>query len=59
MSTPTIGINASTLSREHSTYDWILEELIERAGFRIDRKDRWDAIYTDYICTKTASLPAT
>lgn len=27
--------------------------LIERAGFRIDRKDRWDAIYGDYTFTKT------
>jgi len=44
---------------EHSTYDWILEGLIERAGFRIDRKDRWDAIYADYTCTKIANCSLT
>ena len=44
---------------EHGTYDWILEGLIERAGFRIDRKDRWDAIYADYTCTKIANCSVT
>jgi hypothetical protein len=33
--------------------------LIERAGFRIDRKDRWDAIYADYTCTKIANCSVT
>jgi hypothetical protein len=28
--------------------------LIERAGFRIDRKVRWDAIYADYLYAKIA-----
>ena len=50
---------ATHVRDEHSTYDWILEGLIERAGFRIDRKDRWDAVYADYTCTKTADRPAT
>jgi ubiquinone/menaquinone biosynthesis C-methylase UbiE len=50
---------ATHVRDEHSTYDWILEGLIERAGFRIDRKDRWDAIYADYACTKTADGSAT
>jgi putative AdoMet-dependent methyltransferase len=50
---------ATHVRDEHSTYDWILEGLIERAGFRIDRKDRWDAIYADYTCTKTAERSAT
>jgi putative AdoMet-dependent methyltransferase len=44
---------ATNVRDEHSTYDWIIEDLIERAGFRIDRKVRWDAIYADYLCAKT------
>jgi putative AdoMet-dependent methyltransferase len=44
---------ATHVRDEHSTYDWILEGLIERAGFRIERKTRWDAIYADYDCAKT------
>jgi len=43
---------ATHVRDEHSTYDWILEGLIERAGFRIERKTCWDAIYTDYLCSK-------
>ena len=50
---------ATHVRDEHSTYDWILEGLIERAGFRIDRKNRWDAIYADYTCTKTANCSVT
>jgi hypothetical protein len=49
---------ATHVRDEHSTYDWIIEGLIERAGFRIQRKERWDAIYTDYVCSKTARADA-
>ena len=49
---------ATYVRDEQSTYDWVLEGLIERAGFRIDRKMRWDAIYTDYLCTNTAERSA-
>jgi ubiquinone/menaquinone biosynthesis C-methylase UbiE len=50
---------ATHVRDEHSTYDWIIEGLIERACFRIDRKIRWDAIYADYICSKEAGRAAT
>ena len=49
---------ATHVRDEHSTYDWIIEGLIERAGFRIDRKVRWDAIYADYLCAKIADRSA-
>ena len=44
---------ATHVRDEHSTYDWIIEGLFERAGFRIERKVRWDAVYTDYLCSKS------
>jgi hypothetical protein len=49
---------ATHVRDEHSTYDWILEGLIERAGFRNERKTRWDAIYTDYDCAKAEERSA-
>jgi putative AdoMet-dependent methyltransferase len=48
---------ATHVRDEHSTYDWIIEGLIERAGFRIERRRRWDAIYADYVRSKTAEYP--
>jgi ubiquinone/menaquinone biosynthesis C-methylase UbiE len=50
---------ATHVRDEHSTYDWIIEGLIERAGFRIDRKVRWDAAYADYFCSTAAGCSAT
>jgi SAM-dependent methyltransferase len=38
---------------EHSTFSWLLEPMLERAGLRID--DRWYAdsrTYARYLCTK-------
>ncbi|HET6223257.1 MAG TPA: hypothetical protein VFE11_13880, partial [Dongiaceae bacterium] len=43
---------ATHVREEHSTFDWILEGLITRAGFQIERTRRWDDIYTDYTCRK-------
>jgi cyclopropane fatty-acyl-phospholipid synthase-like methyltransferase len=43
---------ATHVREEHSTFDWILEGLIARAGFQIERTCRWDDIYTDYTCRK-------
>ncbi|HUL05453.1 MAG TPA: class I SAM-dependent methyltransferase [Candidatus Acidoferrum sp.] len=45
---------ATHVRDEHSTYDWIIEGLLERTGFRIERKVHWDAVYMDYLCAKVA-----
>ena len=37
---------------EYSTYDWIMEGLLERAGFRIDRVQYNDSFGAIYVCTK-------
>ena len=35
---------------EHSTYTWLLEPMIERAGFRIERAERSaDGVFADYV----------
>ena len=38
--------------QEYSTYAWILESLIERAGFRIDRREADRIVYARYLCTR-------
>jgi ubiquinone/menaquinone biosynthesis C-methylase UbiE len=38
---------------EFSTYDWIMEGLLTRAGFRIDRTDYSDGFGAGYLCVKT------
>ena len=38
---------------EFSTYDWIMEGLLERAGFRIDEAKYDPGFQTTYICTRT------
>jgi putative AdoMet-dependent methyltransferase len=42
------------LRDEFSTYDWIMEGLLARAGFRIDRADYSDGFGAAYLCTKAA-----
>ena len=37
---------------EYSTYDWIMEGLLERAGFRIDEAKYDQGFQTTYICTR-------
>ena len=39
------------VQEEYSTYDWIMEGLLQRAGFNIDDIER-DGLQTTYICTK-------
>jgi len=36
---------------EHSTYDWVMEGLLEKAGFRIDTTQYRDGFQATYICT--------
>jgi putative AdoMet-dependent methyltransferase len=40
--------------QEHSTFAWVMEGLIERAGFRIDRKEYAGGVTAGYLCTKSA-----
>lgn len=41
--------------QEHSTFTWIMEGLLERAGFRIDTKAYHDGVFAAYDCTKVAA----
>ncbi len=40
------------LREEYSTYDWIMEGLLERAGFRIDEAEYGQGLQTTYVCTR-------
>ncbi|HIH36364.1 class I SAM-dependent methyltransferase [Methanothrix sp.] len=37
---------------EFSTYDWIMEGIIRRSGFRIDAAEYGDGFQTTYVCTR-------
>jgi putative AdoMet-dependent methyltransferase len=37
---------------EFSTYDWIMESIIRRSGFRIDTAEYGKGFQTAYVCTK-------
>lgn len=37
---------------EYSTYDWVLDGLLTRAGFTIQNKDMDDGVVGTYLCTK-------
>jgi ubiquinone/menaquinone biosynthesis C-methylase UbiE len=41
--------------QEHSTYDWILDELLARAGFRIVSKTIYEGVIGKYHCLRDAS----
>ena len=43
---------ATHIREEHSTFRWILEGLIERAGFRILALDSGDEAYADFRCVR-------
>ena len=43
----------SHIRDEYSTYDWAMEGLLKRAGFRIDSADYAENFSTTYLCTKT------
>jgi ubiquinone/menaquinone biosynthesis C-methylase UbiE len=40
------------LREEHSTFNWLLEPMIERAGFTIRDGQHHDSIYSAYTCIK-------
>ncbi len=39
---------------EFSTYDWVLEGMLERAGYRVDSKESISSLVARYFCTKTS-----
>lgn len=43
---------ASHIKEEHSTLNWIMEGMIKRAGFRIERSDYMLGVHATYLCTK-------
>jgi ubiquinone/menaquinone biosynthesis C-methylase UbiE len=38
---------------EYSTLDWIMEDLLKRAGFRLDSAVYYDGFIATYVCSKT------
>jgi hypothetical protein len=40
------------LRKEYSTCDWIMEGLLERAGFMIKKDDYTDGFLAMYLCTR-------
>ncbi len=40
------------IKEEHSTFDWIMESLLTKAGFTIDAIRYYDEILATYVCTK-------
>jgi len=37
---------------EFSTFDWVMEGLLDRAGFRIDSSNYYNSVVAYYVCTK-------
>jgi putative AdoMet-dependent methyltransferase len=46
------GRVASHVQKEYSTMDWILEGMIERAGFEVERVRKRDGFLALYLCRK-------
>jgi putative AdoMet-dependent methyltransferase len=40
------------IRKEYSTFTWIMEGLLERAGFRIDHEEHSGGVLSHYYCTK-------
>jgi ubiquinone/menaquinone biosynthesis C-methylase UbiE len=47
---------ARHINQEFSTYDWIMEEMLYRAGFYIESADYGESFIATYVCVKTAPL---
>ncbi len=45
--------------KEYSTYDWIMDGLLSRAGFIVDNKEIEDGVIGTYYCTKPAETRQT
>lgn len=44
------------IKEEFSTYDWILQGMIERAGFKIESVKTDDPLATEFLCRKVGSF---
>lgn len=44
---------ANHIRNEYSTFDWVMEEMLYRAGFDIVSADYGDFFLASYLCTKT------
>lgn len=51
------GRVASHIQREYSTMDWIIEGMIERAGFRVERVRKKEGFLGLYLCRKMQWSP--
>ena len=40
------------IKEEFSTLDWIAEEMLKRAGFKVDKAEYYDNFLATYVCTK-------
>ncbi len=40
------------IREEYSTYDWVMEGLLERAGFEIESAEYGDGFQATYVCTR-------
>ena len=38
---------------EFSTYDWVIDSLLEKSGFKITEKNKLDSIIATYLCEKS------
>ncbi len=38
--------------QEYSTFDWIMEEMLKRAGFIINKTDYIEGFFANYLCSK-------
>ena len=38
--------------QEFSTYDWVMEGLLEKAGFEIEKANYREGFFATYLCTK-------
>ncbi len=44
------------IREEYSTFDWILQGLIERAGFNIEQSNTENCLISEYLCRKIKSF---
>lgn len=47
-----VGNTISHIKEEYSTIDWIMEGMLRRAGFRIDKSEYKYGMFATYLCTK-------